>query len=550
MSLKLAIIRLAPIVLAGSVPCTGLAQAVAPGIPAPRHCLAADPPALPAGWPDTAARGFYYVDVSAPGATDANNPFGSRAHPRRSLPSGDLEAGSYVELHGGPYVAERYVTVVRGTAAAPVWIRGADREQPTVIRAEWVVSGSHGVLENFKFDTSRKDLALGASTAVCVRFNRFEGPGLQHGNAAAVYVGGGSADTMARGNVIYRNVIHGFGDAGAAKENDYHGVLVGRWSESTWILENEIYDNGGDAVQVGQANLREDRPRFVYIANNRLYGNRENAVDIKRAGDVVVSLNEIHDYRPTSSSEGAGIVVHNDPERIWIFHNAIYRSEFGVVATGSRDTWLVGNVLYDIRSSRDTWKPGSAYNSGAAIHFRGRSDGGVIGNTVAWCDTGLQLAQGTAAGYTIQNNIFAFRTEEAGDDIYVASGSFSAAVTVSHNLHYGGAGGFRSSWEGERYDSLARLERQSGQFGDSLEDDPAFADAGKRDFRLRGDSPAIGAAIRTDIDARFRAQYGIGIDTGSGQPGDDGSAAGSVIGASPRAGPAAAAAASSGRNEQ
>jgi hypothetical protein len=213
-------------------------------------------------------------------------------------------------------------------------------------------------------------------------------------------------------------------------------------------------------------------------------------------------------------------VIHNDPERIWIFHNAIYRSEFGVVATGSRDTWLVGNALYDIRRSRDSWKRGSAYNSGAAIHFRGRTDGGVIGNTVAWCDAGLQLAQGTAA------------------------------VTVSHNLHYGGAGGFRSSREGERYDSLARLERPSGQFGDSLADDPAFADAGKRDFRLRGDSPAIGAAIGTDIGARFRAQYGIGIDTGSGKLGDDGSAAGSVIGAFPRAGLTAAAAASSGRNEQ
>ncbi|MGH7129553.1 MAG: hypothetical protein ACREIV_13370, partial [Planctomycetaceae bacterium] len=122
MPLKTSIDRVTLLTLAALAPCCGLARPVAPGVPEPSHCLEAAPPDLPAGWPDTAADDFYYVDNSDPRATDSNNPFGSRRAPRQSVPDGELAAGSYVELHGGPYVAQRYVTIAQGTAAAPVWI--------------------------------------------------------------------------------------------------------------------------------------------------------------------------------------------------------------------------------------------------------------------------------------------------------------------------------------------------------------------------------------------------------------------------------------------
>jgi hypothetical protein len=490
--------------------CPGYAQDYAPGIPNPPACLEASAPTAPPGWPDAEAAGFYYVDNSGPQATDEHNPFGSRQRPRRSMPAGELQAGSYVELHGGPYVSRRYNTIARGSVSEPVWIRGPDRNKPTIIRAEWLLGGQHVVVENLKFDRSRKSLALVGASDACVRYNVFAGPALADGNSAALFVGGSIGAVKSSRNTIYKNKIHEFGDATSERENDYHGILVGGHSEHTWILENQIHKNGGDAIQVGGANLQPDiRPQFVYIAKNRMHGNRENAVDIKRASDVIVSSNVMGEYRPTSSSEGAAVVIHNDPEHIWILGNVISSAEFGVITTGSRDTWFIGNVIYDIRNSLSDWKPESGYANGAAMHFRGNSGGGAIGNTVARYDIGLQLVQGGEQGYIVQNNIFAFRTAAAGDDIYVASGGFSKGLTISHNLHYGGA--FKSSWAGRSYDSPARLQRGTGQFGSSFVDDPAFIDAGASDFRLRAESPAIGAGVQSGVDEQFRARYGINI---------------------------------------
>jgi hypothetical protein len=499
------------------LPCLGHTQNYAPGVPDPPICLQATAPSTPPGWPDTEASDFYYVDNSDTNATDAQNPFGSRERPRLSIPEGELAAGSYVELHGGPYASAGYETIADGSASDPVWIRGADRRNPTVIRAEWIISGRHLVIENLKFDRSRKNLALVDSRAACVRYNVFAGPGDAVGNSAAVYIGAETRESKSIGNVIYRNAIHDFGDASSEQENDYHGILVAWHSERTWILENEIYKNGGDAIQVGSTNAPGDvRPRLVFIARNRMYGNRENAVDIKRAVDVIVSTNVIHDYRPTSSSEGAAVVIHNHPEHIWILDNVISNSEFGVINTGSLDAWLIGNVIYDVRNSLPEWEPESGYASGAAMHFRGNSSGGAIANTVAYYDIGLQLTQGGEDGYIVQNNIFAFRLAAAGDDIHVASGGFSGALTISHNLHYGGETPFKSSWAGRSYDSPAGLQQSTGQFGASPLDDPAFVDAEGRDFRLRASSPAIGAGAHQDVGERFRERYGIGLDRDAG----------------------------------
>jgi hypothetical protein len=380
-----------------------------------------------------------------------------------------------------------------------------------------LVSGQHVVIENLTFDSSRKTLGLMESKAVCVRYNVFAGPSQAVGNSAAIFVVARSSEAKSSGNVIYKNTIRDFGNATSLKENDYHGILVSRHSDHTWILENEIHNNGGDAVQVGGASLpRDASPQFVYIARNRMYGNRENAVDIKRARDVIVSTNDIRDYRPTSSSEGAGVVIHNDPDNIWILHNVIANSDIGIISTGSTNTWFVGNVIYDIRSSLPAGNPNAGYGRSVAMHFRGKSNGGVIGNTIAYYDVGLQLVRGNQSGYLVQNNIFAFRSTAEADDIYVASGEFSKALTISHNLHYSGTNEFKSTWAGRSFYSPAALHRVTGTFEAVSTADPVFIDAEGRDFRLHADSPAIGRATRTDIEEMLRARYTVDFGCGKG----------------------------------
>lgn len=500
-----------------SSPPPSAAQSYAPGIPEPPACLQPAPPPSSAHWPDRPAEGLYYVDNRSERATDDGNPFGSRGRPRLTIPQGELAAGSYVELHGGPYTANRIVTVGLGTADMPVRIRGANPDQPTVIRAVWYVTGRHVIIEHLAFDTTRKTLGIVDGTGICVRHNRLAGPGQSSGNSSVIFITGRSAGAS-RNNVIYGNVIRDFGDASSGRENDYHGVLVGGYTESTWILDNEMSGNGGDGVQVGNTTLdREERPRLVYIARNRMQGNRENAVDIKRAGDVIVSANVIQGYRPTSSSEGAGIVIHNDAEHVWVVDNEVSDSEIGVITTGSTDTWFVGNVIYDIRHSRSGWDPQSGYAGGAAMHFRGDSSGGAVGNTVAYYDVGLQLTQGNLEGYAVHNNIFAYRQAAAGDDIRIASGAFTEVLAISHNLIFSDTTRLRITWAGRSYVSPNGLPQGTELFPDTLTADPGFVDRESRDFRLSAASPAIGAGTRLGIDERFRSRYGIEIGLNDGR---------------------------------
>jgi hypothetical protein len=503
-----------------SFPNTSSGATYAPGIPEPVGCLNNAPPAAPTDWPEQPSKNFYYIDNTSERATDDDNPFGSKARPRLTIPQGEFAAGTYVELHGGPYTTNRIVTVGLGTAAEPVWIRGESPERPVVIRAPWYVAGHHVILEHVAFDSTRKTLGIIDGVNICIRHNRFSGPRQLAGNSSVISVYGRSAGAS-KNNVIYSNEIRDFGDAEAGKENDYHGILVGGYTESTWIIDNDISGNSGDAVQVGNTRFdSEERPRLVYIARNRMHDNRENAVDVKRAGDVIVSSNEISGYEATSSSEGAGIVIHSDPEHIWIVNNVISDSNIGIITTGSADTWFVGNVIHDIAHSPFGWDPESGYASGAAMHFRGRSNGGAVANTVVRYDVGLQLTQGSQAGYAIHNNIFAYRRAAAGDDIRVASGSFMKSLEASNNLIFDGAEEFRVTLAGRSYLSSDALQ-STGLFRHTLTDDPEFVDPDAGDFSLTGASPAIGAGIRTDIDDLFHERYGIrlGIDPGLEEPG-------------------------------
>lgn len=480
-------------------------------VPVATACNRLEPPRVP-GWPERPVQGRYFVDNSDPAATDDNNPYGSFARPRRSMPTGELAAGAVVELHGGPYEGSDIRIIARGDQDNPVWIYGAVPENGVVVRSHLLIHGSGVVIENLKFDRSRKTLALVSVESACIRNNEFSGSGIDDGNSAVIFIGGVDADHPSRDNVIHNNVIRNFGARNSSRENDYHGILPGRHSIRTWITDNDISGNGGDAIQVGQSRLAAgERPQHVYIARNRLYDNRENGVDIKRAQDVLVVANELHGYRPTPSSEGAAIVIHDDAEHVWIIGNRVSDATIGLITTGSKDTWFVGNTIHDIVHARAEWDPESAYAGGAAMHFRGNSDGGAIGNTIAFVDIGLQLTQGNATGYVVQNNIFALRQAPGGVDINVASGDFLRNTKISHNLFFGGDATFRVLFRGRSYGSLAGARRASGQFVASLLADPSFEDSGRRNFNVLDGSPVEGAGSPLEIAGRYNARYGASL---------------------------------------
>ena len=83
-----------------------------------------DAPVPPSTWTSEITN-KYYIDISASNCSTKVT-YGSPSEPRCRFPN-SLPAGSYVEVHGGPY---EYTSTARilseGTETEPVWIIGSD----------------------------------------------------------------------------------------------------------------------------------------------------------------------------------------------------------------------------------------------------------------------------------------------------------------------------------------------------------------------------------------------------------------------------------------
>ena len=92
------------------------------------------------------------VEVTHAAATDAGNPYGTPARPRRTIPT-VLPAGAVVELHGTydtPHTSPATI-VAQGTREAPVFIRGVSKESRPLARRGWEVKGTYAILEHLEF---------------------------------------------------------------------------------------------------------------------------------------------------------------------------------------------------------------------------------------------------------------------------------------------------------------------------------------------------------------------------------------------------------------
>jgi hypothetical protein len=491
------------------------AALVPPGIPAPVFCLQEKAPSVPVNWAAKARPDYYFVDNSHKHATDSGNPFGSPARPRKSLPT-RLAPGSYVEIHGGPYTSNSTLTMeAAGTAAQPVWIRGAGSDRRPILRLPLNLQGTYLFIENLFFDTNHRTLAISSSAHaatnhICVRNTELAGPGTAVGNNAAISIAG-NADFPVSDVVLFENSIHDFGDRRSQVENDYHGILPGAYARNIWLLHNQVFHMGGDAIQVGQAHFsRSQRPQGIFIGGNVLHEDRENAVDIKAAADVIVSGNTMYGYRATSSSSGEIVVIHDDPASVWILFNHIRDGEYGLITTDSADTWFIGNVVHDIHHRGKKWSPTSIYDPGAAIHFRGDSTGGAVNNTLFDYDIGIQAPKGGGlTGYEIRNNVFSGRSEPLGMDVRVDRN----AARLESNLFAAPGGNVRIGWNSTRAMGLPEFKSISGQCRKCIESasSPLLA-ASKGDFRISNRTAAASGGTPSGAFEDFRRRYGVSID--------------------------------------
>lgn len=491
------------------------------GIPEPVfgkfHPIEAVSPAHPSGWPSQEVENYYYIDNTHPNATDSGNPYGTPDKPRESIPEKTYSAGSYVEIHGGPYTGGgQIIFTANGTEDNPVWIRGGDPNNKALIRGEMIGKGQYFVVENLRFDESRKTLKIrehksNVAHYVSVRNNEFSGPGYDDGYTAVLSASGGSGN-RASNIVFYKNTVHGFGNTDRnAKENDYHGIIVHTNVDYVWVLENTIYDNGGDSIQIGTASTADsNRVSHVYVGGNDFSGDRENAVDIKEADNVVISSNIMYDYAESTSSAGEVVIIHNNATNVYVINNRMHTASYGVMTTSAINTWVIGNTIWNIHNDPGTsWDNDSLYSAGAAIHFRGDTTGGAINNTIYDYDTGIQLASGS--NYTIANNIFLNRATSNGYDLLVNSSSIASSTDFMNNLFYGHEPRFM--WNGSTV-GVSGLKSE-GECNGCVTKDPKLAVGGAGVaslFTAASDSPVKDAGANiASILQDFTNIYGVSI---------------------------------------
>lgn len=476
------------------------------GIPSPPFGIDDVAPPPPSQWPGAEAKNYYYIDNTHSAAINTNNPYGYPDKPRRTIPEITYAPGAYVEIHGGPYTAGgQLIFTHNGSPSQIMWLRGASSDAKPVIRAETIPKGSYIVMENLLYDTNKKTIGIRVHNGsqahhIAVRHSEFTGPGTSVNQNSVIAING-NANFRFHDIVIYNNLIREFGDNEAILQNDYHGVKPGAYVDHVWILNNTVYNLGGDSVQVGSASLSaEQYPRFIYIGGNTFHGNLENDVDIKRAYDVIISQN---DLGPVGDSH---VVVHNGPARVWTIFNTFHGGvgDTAFITTGSTDTYLVGNVIYNNHGSPPDL-------GGGAIQNRGSSPITVVNNTIHDVDFGLEAAAGTNP-IVSRNNIFANVAESLYHIVVRDSGSVAGSALAHTLFHEPSGRSARIRWGSEAtYDVPGFQAAFPGECGGCLQGDPQFVNASAGNFALQSGSPAIDTGGVDDVYATFESTYGLSI---------------------------------------
>jgi hypothetical protein len=282
-------------------------------------------------------------------------------------------------------------------------------------------------------------------------------------------------------------------------DTDSHGIQAGEGSYNLWILDNEIYNNNGDAFQ-GCHECFGEPPHHVYIGRNVMHDDRENAVDLKTIHDVVVSENVMYGYGSSSTSAGDAMVVGSNgfddalnqgPRRVWIIDNEFSRSGRGLRIEGSEDVWIVGNVMTDV---------------GQALQIDDKAHRVIVvfGNTLSGADIGVRAYGCQPSSLEITNNIIA---NVSGRFIDLADCPASK-LDIRNNLFFNPDDSFSVRRDGTQYTDLAGLVALA-QALDNVRADPRFEPGG---FTLAEVSPAIVAgASPASLYAQFEATWGASI---------------------------------------
>lgn len=475
------------------------------------------------GIEERAGNPTYYIDQNHPDATDVENPFGSYDLPRLTLPHPlNLQAGDVVEIAPGDYTHGSGVKIVQasGTPDLPVFIRGTDLiNRPRFDKKLSIQSPSQYVIvENIDFDAVVTAYAglevLAPSHHVAVRHCEFH-----NREGTPVQISSYSAPETINNIVIFDCQIHDNGDWQADFDQDFHGIAVGHHADHIWIVDNEIWHNSGDGVQINAGNIDYlETTHHIYIARNHIHHNKQTGAWLKQCRDVVVSQNYVHDHRPVGaapSAFGAGMGFQYGPENVWFVFNEIFNCDFGIQVVNTHEygygerSYFIGNLIHNIHHSPGyAYSPQNLYDS-AGINIKGGVVRYIYNNTIDDVDAGINCPGGGT--YYIRNNIIADVVQPLSHHVGMGTSAAATDSDMHNNLLAGDA---RVRWIGSSQHTLEEIEvLYPGVATGSIDAPPAFVDSASGDLHVSGESPAIDVGIDPGIAETFYDTFGLLIDT-------------------------------------
>ncbi|HNO76810.1 MAG TPA: right-handed parallel beta-helix repeat-containing protein [Phycisphaerae bacterium] len=454
----------------------------------------------------------HYVDNTHPRATDDGNPNGSKSQPRQTIPS-ELEAGSVVLVAGGPYNYRIGGTIpidANGTADKPVIIRSADPANPAHFSEGMTMTGQYLIIENVVFDGGNPLFVKDGPHHMAIRHSEVTncgGPAIQ----LASWDGKPIHDI-----VIYDCKIHHNGDVNADYDQDFHGIGVGSGVSNLWVVDNEMYANSGDGIQINAGNFAaQESTHHIYVGRNDSYGNKQTGMWCKQATDVIFSQNHAHHHVPSNSSPGAGMGCQYDPERIWFLFNEINDCDYGILqasgsgSAGGENSYFIGNMIYNIRDSDGDFNPNTSW-SNAGILVVGGLHRSIVNNTIVRVDGGIHAAA-TYGDYVITNNIVADINRPDGKHIFFEHAEPAAKSSIQNCVFSQEKDRLRLIWGGRQTTSAKLIGGSRDPLTQCVEEDPHFVDIRKHKLQLRDDSPAIDHGAMSAVYEEFEKRYGISI---------------------------------------